>query len=168
MIVTGSRLRQLGWAVVLGICCTLFLALTFRVNAVKSEVRLDERRIIALTEKKEMLETEFQTRASQMQLAEWNAVDFGYQAPKADQYLENERQLASLGMPRAADAPSPIRVARAPRQGEKGYPAMVSPLTGKPVHPVSGGDGAGNTVVAFAEHLVGEAGIAKARAETAE
>jgi hypothetical protein len=136
MMVTGSRLRQFGWLVVLGICLVGFVALTFHVNAVKSDVRLAERQIISLERKKVLLETEFQTRANQQQLANWNAVEFGYQAPGADQYLENERQLASLGSPRGLEAPEPIRVARAPAAGEMpgdAFPEMVSPLTGKPV-----------------------------------
>lgn len=136
MMVTGSRLRQLSWLVALGICMIGFIALTFRVNAVKSDVRLAERQIVSLERKKVLLETEFQTRANQQQLANWNAVEFGYQAPEADQYLENVRQLASLGSPQAIDAPDPIRVARAPSVGENGtqaFPEMVSPLTGRPV-----------------------------------
>ncbi len=131
MIQHGSRLRQIGWAVALSICVTVFLALTFRVNAVKSEVRLAEREIIALEREKTMLEIEFQTRASQQQLANYNRVEFGYRAPTADQYLENERQLASLGMPRNINAPDPIRVARAPvADGENAFAPMVSPVTG--------------------------------------
>ncbi|MCP5384349.1 MAG: hypothetical protein H6919_07165 [Sphingomonadaceae bacterium] len=133
MIATGSRLRQIGWAVVLTVCLAGFVALTFRVNAVKSEVRLAERQIIALEREKMILETEFQARANQQQLADWNRIEFGYSAPAADQYLENERQLASLGVPRGVDAPDPIRVAKAPvEQEEDGILAMVSPLTGKP------------------------------------
>lgn len=134
---TGSRLRQITWAVALAICATLFVALTFRVNAVKSDVRLAEREIIALEREKMMLEIEFQTRASQQQLADYNRVEFGYGAPTADQYLEGERQLASLGMPRTADAPNPIRVARSDEaDASDGFPAMVSPLTGKPMEEV--------------------------------
>ena len=115
---TGSRIRQIGWALVLGTCFALLLGLTFKVNAVKSDVRLVERKIIAAEQAKLMLETEFQTRANQQQLANWNAVEFGYGAPRADQYLENERQLAALGSPRGVNAPAPIRVAMndAPRQ----------------------------------------------------
>lgn len=111
MMVGGSRVRQIGWAIVLSVCFGLLLALTFRVNAVKSDVRLTERKIIAAQRAKLMLETEFQTRASQQQLADWNAVEFGYGAPRADQYLESETQLAVLGTPRGIDAPSPVRVA---------------------------------------------------------
>lgn len=112
-MVAASRARQVGWVVVLGCCFAALLALTFKVNAVKSQVRLTERHIIAAEREKEMLETEFQTRASQHQLADWNEVEFGYHAPRADQYLENERQLAALGAPRGMGAPSPVRVALA-------------------------------------------------------
>lgn len=108
-----SRIRQIGWLMVLGVCVAAFLALTFKVNAVKSEVRLIERQIIAAEKSKLMLETEFQTRASQHQLAVWNQVEFGYAAPRADQYVEHERQLAALGTPRGMDAPRPIRFAKA-------------------------------------------------------
>ena len=86
MTTAGSRLRQIGWLVVIATCLGLFLALSFRVHAVKSEVRLAERQIIALKNETLMLETEFQARANQRQLANWNAVEFGYEAPRADQY----------------------------------------------------------------------------------
>lgn len=134
----GSRLRQIGWVVTLALCLTLFAALTFKVNSVRSEVRLAERRIVALQRSNMLLETEFETRASQQQLAQWNAVDFGYQAPGADQYLEGERQLAALGEPRSPDAPTPIRVAHAADDARAmKLPSMVSPLTGKPVKPAA-------------------------------
>lgn len=136
-MVAGSRLRQLGWFVTLALCMTLFVGLTFKVNSVRSEVRLAERQILALQREKVLLETEFETRASQQQLAQWNAVDFGYQAPGPGQYLEGERQLAALGEPRALAAPTPIRVARAPDSSKTvAFPAMVSPLTGRPVQAV--------------------------------
>jgi hypothetical protein len=134
MRAAGSRLRQLGWFVTLALCFALFVGLTFKVNSVKSQVRLAERQIVSLEREKTLLETEFETRASQQQLSQWNAVDFGYQAPTADQYLEGERQLAALGERRDVAAPTPIRVARAEDdQAEAHFPAMVSPLTGKPV-----------------------------------
>ena len=116
----GSRIRQIGWMLALSLCLAAFLALTFKVNAVKSEVRLAERQIIALERQTMMLEVEFQTRASQRQLSQWNAVEFGYVAPRADQYLESERELAVLGLPRGLDAPDPIRVAKARPQPEEG------------------------------------------------
>lgn len=129
-----TRSRKLGWAIVLLACTGLYLALHFRVNAVKSEVALAERAIVRLEKERSMLETEFLTRASQQQLADWNDVEFGYQAPSAAQYLGNERQLAQYGAPRAKDAPQPIRVARndVDTTAERFEP-MVSPLTGRKI-----------------------------------
>lgn len=135
MNLTRDRVRSIGWAVILTVCFAIVLALTFRVNAVKSQVMLTERQIVAVKQDKSFLETEFLTRANQQQLRNLNDVEFGYQAPTADQYIEGERQLASLGKPRGPDAPTPIRVASAgnaePEQG--GLIAMVSPLTGKAI-----------------------------------
>jgi hypothetical protein len=132
MNLTRDRIRQVGWAAVLLTCFTFTVVLTFKVNAVKSQVRLTERKIVAVKQHKLFLETEFEARASQQQLKSLNDVEFGYSAPTAGQYLEGERQLAALGKAPAADAPSPIRVASAPRPGEdNSIPAMVSPLTGK-------------------------------------
>ena len=129
MNLTQDRLRQVGWFAVLLTCFTLTVILTFKVNAVKSQVRLAERQIAATRQQKLFLETEFEARASQQQLKSLNDVDFGYQAPTAGQYLEGERQLAALGKPRGAGAPSPIRVASA--GDDTSVPTMVSPLTGK-------------------------------------
>lgn len=125
----GSRLRQIGWAFVLGLCVAIFLALTFKVNAVKSEVRLTERQIIAMEREALMLETEFQTRSSQRQLSNWNAVEFGYVAPSAANYLDNERELAKLGSPRGLEAPDPIRIVRseAPKEEESLFAEWVAP-----------------------------------------
>ena len=132
MNLTRDRARSIGWAVLLTVCFALFMALTFRVNAVKSQVRLAERQIVALKQDKLLLETEFETRSNQQQLRNLNAVEFGYQAPTAGQYLEGERQLAAFSKPRAADAPAPIRVASAADVAEQGvFPLMVSPLSGK-------------------------------------
>lgn len=137
MNMTGSRLRQIGWLIVLAACCGAFLALSFQVHAVKSEVSLAERELIALERETMMLETEFEARANQRQLAEWNAVDFGYLAPRADQFLEGELQLASLGAARGPDAPNPIRFASAEAAADAATAReprlMVSPVSGRPV-----------------------------------
>ena len=132
MNLTRDRVRSIGWAVVLTVCGALLLALTFRVNAMKSEVRLAERQLVALRQEKLFLETEFEARSNQQQLKALNDVEFGYEAPRAEQYLEGERQLIALGKPRGPDAPKPIRVASA-ADGDKqsAFPAMVSPLTGE-------------------------------------
>jgi len=132
MNLTRDRVRSIGWAFVLTVCFALTMALTFRVNAVKSQVRLAERQIVALQREKMFLEIEFEARSNQQQLKAINDVEFGYQAPRAEQYIEGERQLAGLGKPRAAGAPAPIRVASAAGGDQTApFPVMVSPVTGK-------------------------------------
>jgi len=133
MIARGLAMRRIGWVAVLAVCFALLFALSLRVNALKSEVRLTERKILALERETIYLETEFETRANQQQLAQWNAVEFGYVAPGAGQYLENERELAALGKAAGPDAPAPIRVATASTIPASALPTMVSPLTGKPL-----------------------------------
>jgi hypothetical protein len=135
MNLTRDRVRSLGWAVILTVCVALTLVLTFRVNATRSQVRLAERQIVSLKQEMIALETEFETRANQQQLRAINDVEFGYEAPRADQYIEGERKLLAYGKPRGPDAPEPIRVARqdAETEIESGFPAMVSPLTGRAI-----------------------------------
>ena len=132
MIVSPPALRRIGWVAMLSVCCALLFGLALKVNALRSEVRLTERKILALKRETLYLETEFETRANQQQLAQWNAVEFGYVAPGAGQYLENVRALAAFGKPAGPGAPVPIRVAVAPEAPAK-LPALVSPLTGQPL-----------------------------------
>ena len=131
MNITRDRVRSIGWMFVLCICFATTMAVSLRVNALKSQVRLTERQIVALQRDKLLLETEFATRANQQQLRALNDVEFGFTAPTAGQYIEGERQLAELGKPRSPDAPAPIRVASVASEEVTAFPAMVSPLTGK-------------------------------------
>ncbi|MFC4254617.1 hypothetical protein GRI97_04215 [Altererythrobacter xixiisoli] len=128
-----TRTRRIGWFMVLAVCTALYLLLYLRVQAVQSDIVRAERQIVALERSKVLLETEFATRSNQQQLDAWNRVDFGYIAPTARQFVENERQLASFGTPRAVGAPDPIRVASI-GAGEDApeFPRMVSPITGRP------------------------------------
>ena len=129
-----SRIRRMGWIAVLALCTMCYLGLHLKVHAVRSEVVRSERQIVALEGQKALLETEFETRASQQQLASWNRVEFGYAAPTAAQFVSGERQLAKFGTPRAAGAPEPIRVASlANGEDAPAYPRFNSPLTGKPI-----------------------------------
>lgn len=131
-MIAQSRIRHLGWFAVLAICTALCCGLMLKVHAVHSEVVRSERRIVDLEQQKLLLETELETRASLLQLAAWNRVDFGYVAPSAAQFIDNERQLARLGGPRADGAPEPIRVAESTGEMPE-YPKLVSPMTGKPM-----------------------------------
>jgi len=129
MKLTRDRVRSIGWVAVLTVCAAMTLGLTLRVNAVKSQVRLAERQIVALKQEQMMLETEFETRANQQQLTVLNDVEFGYQAPTAGQYLEGERQLAVLSKPRAPDAPTPIRVASAADAAPPALTSLISSVS---------------------------------------
>ncbi|MDG2003605.1 MAG: hypothetical protein P8J20_09775 [Novosphingobium sp.] len=111
MNLTRDRLRSIGWVTLLTLCLALTAGLTLRVNAVKSEVYQAESRIVSTRSKITFLETEYQTRSNQQQLKALNDVEFGYMAPRAQQYIEGERQLAVLGKPREPGAPAQIRVA---------------------------------------------------------
>lgn len=173
----GSRLRQVSWAAALGLCLTIVLALHFQVSTVRSEVRLTERRIVALEREKDMLETEYQTRASQQNLSDLNRVEFGYQPPQARQFLGSARQLAAYGAPRGPGAPDPIRVARAAAADEEGgLPAMLSPLTGEPAKAAELGKaepGAGHgepmkAPYSLSERLTRSNPLSAARAEDAQ
>ncbi len=112
MIVNRSHVKTAGWAVVLLGCAGAVAMLMFKVNAVRSEVRNFEERIVQLQRDNLYLETEFETRASQQQLAALNRMEFGYVAPGPGQFLANERSLAAFAEPRAKGAPQMIRVAR--------------------------------------------------------
>ncbi|RGP40036.1 hypothetical protein BPTFM16_00312 [Altererythrobacter insulae] len=172
MNMTGSRMRQIGWLVVLAAVAALFFALSFQVHAVKSEVLLAERQIIRLEREAMMLETEFQARANQRQLSEWNAVEFGYVAARPDQYIENERELAALGELRGPAAPSPIRVAMADVAADGSTDAepreMVSPVSGLPVTlaAVDAPDTATTFAESFGEMLAEASPIRPAQART--
>lgn len=176
MSLRQSQMRSLGWAAVLAVCVTLFALLSVRVHAVKSEVLLAERQIIALKRESLLLETEFETRASQRQLVEWNAVEFGFAAPRADQFLEGERQLASLGQPRVPGAPAQIRLARADADADadsgamtrRQDTAMVSPLSGEKVTLASAqaqADAGAMFADAFGDFLIEASPIRPARAQ---
>lgn len=119
---------RLGWIVLLALACGLYAALHIQVQAVTSEIVRAERRIVALEQRKLLLATEFETRASQLQLAAWNRVDFGYTAPGAAQFLNSERQLAAFSLPPAIGTPSPIRLASVVAEGgNPSLAAMVRP-----------------------------------------
>lgn len=170
-MMSSNQARSWGWAAVLMICAALVIILSFKVHAVKSEVLLAERQLIALQRETLLLETEFQTRASQRQLGEWNTVEFGYDAPRAGQFLDGERQLASFGQRLGPDAPAPIRLARADTADTASVAAapMRSPLSGTPVTLASASSekDAGEVFTeAFGDFLIEASPIRPARAQT--
>jgi len=147
MMMTARRLRSIGWIATLVVCAALVMVLAFRVNALRSQVHQSQARIIELKQETAYLETEFETRASQQQLKAWNDVEFGYVAPTAGQYLNAERELAAYAKPPEPGAPAPVRVASAD-DAAADAPAMVSPMTGKPMAVADSGDAAPARLIA--------------------
>lgn len=97
MLMAARKLQGIGLVLIV-----LFLAMTLypvslRVASKRSELAQVERDIRLTRNNIRYLETEFGARASLRQLERWNAENFAYSAPTADQYLEGERHLASLG-----------------------------------------------------------------------
>lgn len=136
MNLTRDRVHSIGWISVLLVCGAATLALTLRVNAVKSQVHDTEKRIVYMQQSIDFLETEFQTRSNQQALNQINDLEFGYKAPAAAQYIEGERQLAAFGKPMGPGAPQPIRYAHAEAPATEGAResaggallAMVTPV----------------------------------------
>jgi len=129
-----ARLRRIGWFALLSLCTLCYGLLHLQVWSVSSEVRRSERQIVALVQDKRLLETEFNTRANQMQMAAWNRVDFGYSAPDASQFIASERQLAAFGA-QADDAAGQVLQLAAFSGDEEAppFPRLVSPITGQPI-----------------------------------
>lgn len=124
-----APIRRIGWLALLALAGALCLLLHFKVQAIHSEVVRAERRIVALEQDKLLLQTEFETRANQQQLAAWNQVDFGYTAPTAAQFLNGERQLAALGASALPGGAATIRFARADiEQTAPAAPAAAAPV----------------------------------------
>lgn len=141
MNLTRDRVHSIGWISVLLVCGALTIALTLRVNAVKSQVHDVEKSIVYVQRDIDFLETEFQTRSNQQALNQLNALEFGYKAPSAAQYIEGERQLAALGKAAPPGAPKPIRYANAAKPDDEGSDgsllAMVSPASAAPAEPTA-------------------------------
>lgn len=136
-----ARIRRIGWLAILAVCAALYGGLHLLVHSVKSDLVHAERRIVQLEEQMLLMETEFLARSSQLQLARWNRVEFGYRPPEAGQFIAAGRQLAALGT-RAAPvpgrgAPEVHLASYTPGEAEQAEanPAPVSPLTGRPADP---------------------------------
>lgn len=108
-----TRLHSLLWTGSVVVATALSLVLTLQVKAVHSDIAETEKAIVATKQQLAVLETEFQTRARQQQLVRWNEVEFGYVAPRADQFLDGRAELAALGKPAQILDAAPIRMAEA-------------------------------------------------------
>jgi hypothetical protein len=133
MLMAARKLQGIGLVLLVLVFAMALYPVSLKVAATRSELTRIERQIDRTRANIRYLESELAVRASMRQLEQWNAESFGYSAPVASQYLENERQLASLDrLPRArgANEVAPVLM------------AMVSPVgtpepAAEPVKPAS-------------------------------
>lgn len=134
MLMAARKLQGIGLVLLVLIFAMMLYPVSLKVAATRSELSQIEKDIERTRENIRYLESELAVRASMRQLEQWNAESFGYSAPSASQYLENERQLASLdGLPRARGANevapvlmamvSPVAVTEAPKASPVAKPA---------------------------------------------
>lgn len=105
MLMAARKLQGIGLVLLVLIFAMMLYPVSLKVAATRSELAQIDKRIGQARDNIRYLESELAVRASMRQLEQWNVESFGYSAPNADQYLANERQLASLDrLPRARGA----------------------------------------------------------------
>ncbi|MBE1526953.1 hypothetical protein GGC65_001409 [Sphingopyxis sp. OAS728] len=137
MLMAARKLQGIGLVLLVLIFAMMLYPVSLKVAATRSELTRIERQIDRTRDNIRYLESELAVRASMRQLEQWNADTFGYSAPDAGQYLESERQLASLDrLPRArgANEVAPVLMAMVSPVGTPAVSApKESPVAGKPV-----------------------------------
>ncbi len=145
MLMAARKLQGIGLVLLVLIFAMMLYPVSLKVAATRSELTRIEKQIDRTRDNIRYLESELAVRASMRQLEQWNADTFGYSAPGAGQYLESERQLASLDrLPRARGANevapvlmamvSPVAVAPVSGNGApKDGPVAAKPAAAKPV-----------------------------------
>lgn len=129
----ASRFRTVAWVAgvaIAALCCYL---VSLQVAAERAKVgRLDIRLVAARADIRQ-LSTELDTRGRLVQLERWNADVLALTAPKADQYLAGEMQLASLAMPAAPAAASTAIASAAIPAATLEAPAAVRQIAYRPI-----------------------------------
>jgi hypothetical protein len=137
MLMAARKLQGIGLVLLVLLFAMALYPVSLKVAATRSELTRIERQIDRTQANIRYLESELAVRASMRQLEQWNADSFGYSAPSASQYLESERQLASLdGLPRArgANEVAPVLMAMVSPVGVSpaGTPAPAAAAAEKP------------------------------------
>jgi hypothetical protein len=93
----GQRFRSLGWVAGVATAATCLYLVSLQVAAERGKLEAVEHQIASAQRDMRQLQTELGTRASLRQLEKWNGDVLALSAPKAQQFLHSEAQLASLG-----------------------------------------------------------------------
>lgn len=143
----ARRMRPIGW--VAGVACAAlsFYLVSLQVATERTALESTERRIAVTQRQIRQLETEFSARASLRQLESYNNAVLALGAPKVQQYLTDEVQLASyspadggdIGRPAASTALASAQATPAPTARPSFKAAVVSDakIEGAPVIPAA-------------------------------
>ncbi len=107
----AHRFRALGWVAGIASAATGLYLISLQVAAERAKLEDVDRRIAAAHRDMRQLQTELGTRANMRQLEKWNDDVLALSAPRAEQYLHGEAQLASL----STEQPSALPSAAVPR-----------------------------------------------------
>jgi hypothetical protein len=93
----GQRFSSLGWVAGVATAATCLYLVSLQVAAERGKLESVEHQIATAQRDMRQLQTELGTRASLRQLEKWNGDVLALSAPKAQQFLHSDTQLASLG-----------------------------------------------------------------------
>lgn len=135
MTLAMKRLKNVGWLALVFMIAVLLYPLSLNVAALHSDLSRIDREILETKQEINFLQAEIRTRASVAQLEEWNELLYGYEPPRADQFIDGERGLASLS----------------------GYDPLVKPVlvaVDMPAGEIGGGGAAASSILADASATI--------------
>lgn len=103
----AQRMRPIGWVAGVAGAALSFYLVSLQVASTRGALESAERKIAVTERQIRHLETEFSARASLRQLEAYNQEVLALAAPKAEQYLTNEVQLASYSPAEGGDIGKP-------------------------------------------------------------
>jgi hypothetical protein len=165
MTLAMKRLKNIGWLALVFMVAVLLYPLSLNVAALHSDLTQIDREIFETKQEINFLQAEIRTRASVAQLEEWNELLYGYEPPRAEQFIDGERGLASLGG--ATEGLKPVFVAVDMPAGEVGNSGAVASLDiDEPVAKVDSAIPAVKSEIAPVKTAKADASVKKAKPET--
>jgi len=111
---SARSFKSVGWVAGIGAAALTCYMFSLSVAAERAELTQLEGEIVQLQRSIRTLNTELGTRARVNQLQHWASADFGFTAPAASQFLENEVTLAQLEVrPETSPMEAPVVMANA-------------------------------------------------------
>lgn len=133
----AQRFRALGWVAGIASAATCLYLTSLQVAAERGKLEATESQIVAAKRDMRQLQTELGTRASLRQLEKWNGEVLALTAPRAEQYLHSEAELASVGVrelkgPTGTAPLAPVMLAAAQTTPEAPAPIILANAPAEP------------------------------------